>query len=192
MNEIKESKNEIIVERNETLIEENTNLIEKSSNYNVLVAEFNKLLLDNHHDRISAFTYLENNFSKLYEESFSSELESFLISIFNSCSKQEKDDWIYLNAVINSLTLILKKVKSKKSFTKISSLIIDNIENLVKHNDFRVRQNLPELLMILLFEINENPELFNLSLKVLLDDVCRNLEPQEIVKNELKGISLFI
>jgi len=188
VNEIKDTKEHIIVERNETLIQENSNKIEKSSNYNSLISEFNKLLLDNHLERVSALSFLENNFVKLYEEFFSSDLESYLISVLESSSEQQKGDWVYLNAVINGLTLILKNVKEKKNFSKISSLFIRDIEKLIKHCDFRVRQTIPELLKIVLFDINDNAEIFNSTMKILLDDVCSNLVTNETVKNEPKGI----
>ncbi len=187
--EIKDTKEHIIVERNETLIQENCNKIDKCSNYDSLVAEFNKLLLDNHLERVSALSFLENNFVKLYDESFSSELESYLISVLESSSEQQKGDWVYLNAVINGLTLILKNVKEKKNFTKISSLFIRDIEKMIKHNDFRVRQALPELLKIVLFDINDSAEIFTSTMKILLDDVCGNLVTKETVKNEPKGIT---
>ena len=63
-------------------------------------------------------------------------------------------------------------------------MIIENTGLLIKYQDYRLRQSLPEIFKIILFEVNDNHELFNSIIKLLVDDILSNF-----VNNDSKGIS---
>jgi len=141
-----------------------------------------KLSLDNPTERTNAFTFLDKNFTILYNENFSNKLELYFLSLWELHLK--KNDWLSLNETVIGLALVLNKVMVKKNFSKISRVIIENTGLLIKYQDYRLRQSLPEIFKIILFEVNDNHELFNSIIKLLVDDILSNF-----VNNDSKGIS---
>ena len=70
----------------------------------ILMNGLEMLSSDNHLDRTNALTSLENNISKIYDDSFENNIQNYFISVWD---KQEKN-WVKLNAllILNNLYLI--------------------------------------------------------------------------------------
>ena len=164
--------------------------VENNGKFNLLLENFEKLSNDNHLERTDAISFLEKNFLKNFEDNFIIKFELYFISLWDKYEKDRKGDWLSLNAMIIGLTFILKNIYVKKSFLKICGKILDNIANLIKHHDSRLRQNLPELFKIIFFEINEDCICFNLKLKLLLKDILTNIFHYDSNNINPKGILL--
>jgi len=133
--------------------------------------EFEKVYLSDLSVKQEALDFLEKNFDKLYDDSFSEKIENYLVDLLNN-----SDDWLSLNAAISIFTIILSSKNELKSYFKnLVKLFIEKYESLALHHEYRLRVNIQKLSKLLIIHDKEKST-FKKFIEILLNDLLNNLK----------------